>query len=36
MDREGSFNEAVSSFDCCDVLGDWDAVDEPSEARKHN
>ena len=36
MDREDSFNEDVNSFDCCDVLRDWDEVDEPSEAIQHN
>ena len=36
MDREYSFNQDVSSFDCCDVLTDWDEVGEPSEAIQHN
>ena len=36
MDREESFNEDVGSFDCCDVLRDWDEVGEPSEAYQHN
>jgi len=35
MDREDSFNEEVSSFTCCDVLGDWDEVGERSEAIQH-
>jgi len=36
MDREDSFNEEISRFDCSDVLGDWDEVGEPSEAIQHN
>ena len=36
MDREDSFKEDVSSFDCGDVLRDWDEVGEPSEAIQHN
>ena len=36
VDREDSFNEDVSSFDCCDVLRYWDEVGEPSEAIQHN
>ena len=36
MDKEDSFNEDVGSFDCCDVLRDWDDVGEPSEAIQHN
>ena len=36
MDREDSFNECVSSFDCCDILRDCDEVGEPSEAMQHN
>ena len=35
VDREYSFNEDVSSFDCCDVLRYWDEVGEPSEAIQH-
>ena len=29
VDREDSFNEDVGSFDCGDVLGDWDEVVNP-------
>ena len=36
MDREDSFNEDVGSFDCCDVLRNWDKVDETSEAIQQN
>ena len=36
VDREDSFNEKVSSFDCSDVLRDWDEVGEPSEAIQYN
>ena len=36
MDREDSFHENVGSFDCCDVLRDWDEVGETSEAIYHN
>ena len=36
VDRQDSFNEDVSSFDCCDVLRDWDEVGESSEAIKYN
>ena len=36
VDREVSFNEDVGSFDCCDVLRDWDEVGEPSEAIQPN
>ena len=36
MDREDLFNEDVSSFNCCDILRDWDEVGEPSEAIQHN
>ena len=36
VDRKDSFNEDVSSFDCCDVLRYWDEVGEPSEAIQHN
>ena len=36
MDREDSFNQDVSSFDCCDVLRYWDEVDEPSEVIQNN
>ena len=36
VDREDSFNEDVSSFDCCDILRYWDEVGEPSEAIQHN
>ena len=36
VDREDSFNENVGSFDCCDVLGNWDEVGETSEAIQHN
>ena len=36
VDREDSFNEDVSSFDCCDVLGYWDEVGKLSEAIQHN
>ena len=36
VDRDDSFNEDVSSFDCCDVLRYWDEVGEPSEAIQHN
>ena len=36
VDREDSFNEDVSSFDCFDVLRDWDKVGEPSEAIQYN
>ena len=36
MDREDSFNKDVSSFDCCDVLRNWDEVGEISEAIQQN
>ena len=36
VDREDSFDEDVGSFDCCDILRDWDEVDESSEAIQHN
>ena len=36
VDREDSFNEDIGSFDCCDILRDWDEVGEPSEAIQHN
>ena len=36
MDRADSFNEDVSSFNCCDFLRDWDKVGEPREAIQHN
>jgi len=36
MEREDSFNQVVSRFDCCDVLGDWDEVGEPSDTIQHN
>jgi len=36
INREDSFNEVVSSFDCCDVLGYWDEVGEPSDVIQHN
>ena len=32
VDRDDSFNEDIGSFDCCDVLRDWDEVGKPSEA----
>ena len=32
VDREDSFNEDFGSFDCCDVLRNWDEVGETSEA----
>ena len=35
VDREDSLNEDIGSFNCCDVLGDWDEVGEPSEAIQH-
>ena len=36
VDGEDLFNEEVSSFDCCDVLRDWNEVGEPSEAIQYN
>ena len=36
VEREDSFNEDVGSFDCCDVLRDWNEVGETSEAIQHN
>ena len=36
VDREDSFDEDVGSFDCSDILRDWDEVGEPSEAIQHN
>ena len=36
VDREDSSNEDVSSFNCCDVLRDWDEVGETSEAIQQN
>ena len=36
VDREDSFNEEIGSFDCCDILRDWDEGGEPSEAIQHN
>ena len=36
VDREDSFNQDVSSFDCCDVLRDWDEVGKTSEAIQQN
>ena len=36
VDREHSFDQDVGSFDCCDILRDWDKVGEPSEAIQPN
>jgi len=36
MDHEDSFNEKVTSFYSCEILGDWGEVGEPSEAIQHN
>ena len=36
VDREDSFNEDTGSFDCCDVMGDWNEVGEPSKAIQNN
>ena len=36
MDREDSFNEDVTSFNCCDVLRDRDEVGKPSHAIQQN
>ena len=36
VDREDSFNEDVCSFDCCDILRNWDEVGETSEAIQQN
>jgi hypothetical protein len=36
VDREDSFDEEVSSLDCCDILRDWNEVGKPREAIQHN
>ena len=36
MDREDWFHKDLNSFDCCDILRDWEEVGEPSESIQHN
>ena len=36
VDRGGSFNGDVTSFNCCDVLRNWDEVGETREAIQQN
>ena len=36
VDREDCFNKDIGSFDCCDVLRNWDEVGETSEAIQQN
>ena len=36
MDREDLFDENVCSFNCCNILGNWDEVGETREAIQQN